>query len=319
MKSGRTLLVTGANGFVGGTIARAWQKSGGQVVGLMRSGSKRGVDPAVSVVASNYSAQEIGDIIDRCAPAAVFHAVGTASVAASFADPDQSLNANVETLSAVLEGVRRSRHRPRVFYPSSAAVYGEPERLPVAESAPMRPLSPYGEHKAAAELRAHEYATSFDVPVAILRVFSLFGPHQRRLLVHELFEQFREQPVVTIQGTGEETRDFLHEEDLAAMTFAVLDRATEHYVILNLATGQGTRIRDVAQTMRRLLKSTKDIRCLNRVRPGDPVRWIADISKLKDLVGEAAPAGAYDLEGRLAATLKVWSAQAPVATKSPAQ
>jgi UDP-glucose 4-epimerase len=317
--AGRTLLVTGVNGFVGGTIARAWRKSGGQVVGVVRSDGLRRSDKGLSVVSSVYSPQEIGDLIDRCAPDAVFHGVGTASVAASFTDTDQSLNANVETLCAVLEGVRRSRYRPRVFYPSSAAVYGEPDRLPVPESASIRPLSPYGQHKAMAELRAQDYAASFDVPVAILRVFSLFGPHQRRLLVRELFEQFRDRPAVTIQGTGEETRDFLHEEDLAAMTFAVLACATERYVVLNVAAGQGTRIREVAETMRRLLGSTKDIHCANRSRPGDPLRWIADIRKLRDLLGDTAPADTYDLEGRLAVTLKVWAAEPAVAATSPVQ
>lgn len=315
MKPYGTLLVTGANGFVGGTIARAWQKTGGHVIGLVRSGAEQGFP----VVQSAYTPQAISDLVNRHAPVAVFHAVGTASVAASFADPERSFNTNVEMLGAVLEGVRRSRYRPRVLYPSSAAVYGEPERLPVPEDASIRPLSPYGQHKAAAELRAQEYAESFEVPVAILRLFSLFGPHQRRLLVHELFEQFRDQPVVTIQGTGEETRDFLHEDDLAALSFAVLARASERCLILNVAAGQGTRIRDVADTMRRLLGSSKDIRVLNRARPGDPLRWIADIRRLKGLAGEAAPMGSYDLEGRLAATLKAWLAQGPAATKSAAQ
>lgn len=316
MTAGRTLLVTGANGFVGGTIARAWQKSGGRVVGVVRSERSQTGDQGIVLVRCYYAAEEIRDLVNHYAPDAIFHAVGTASVAWSFTDPDRSLNANFETLCAVLEGVRHSRYRPRVLYPSSAAVYGEPERVPVPENAPIRPLSPYGQHKAAAERRAREYATSFDVPVTILRVFSLFGPHQRRLLIHELFEQFRDQPVVTLQGTGEETRDFLHEDDFAAMTFAVLTRATERCAVLNVAAGQGTRIGELAQTMGRLLGSRKDIRFANRARPGDPARWIADVSRLKALLGDAAPAEPYDLEGRLAATLQAWAAGATAMTSS---
>jgi len=313
------LLVTGANGFVGGTIARAWRRAGGQVVALTRSDSRLPDDQGLSVVRSAYSPQEIGDLIDRCAPDAVFHAVGTASVAASFTDAFGSFNTNVETFVAVLEGVRRSRYRPTVIYPSSAAVYGEPERLPVPESAAIRPLSPYGQHKAVAEVRANDYAASFDVPVVIARVFSLFGPHQRRLLVHELFEQFRTQPVVTIQGTGDETRDFLHEDDLAALTFAVLPRLKERYTVLNVASGQGTCIRELAQMMGRLMRSNKEIHCANRVRLGDPVRWIADISKLEELLGEAGPIRAYDLEGRLSATLQFWGAQSKTEIGSASQ
>jgi UDP-glucose 4-epimerase len=305
--SGRTLLVTGATGFVGGAIARAWRSTGGEAIGLVQGDRNLAHADNVNLHRSTYSADDIAAAVERFAPDVVLHAAGTASVASSLSDPARDFAASVGTFHALLEGVRRSGRRPRVLYPSSAAVYGEPQALPVSESAPVRPLSPYGHHKAIGELLGREYAVCFGIPVLVFRLFSVFGPHQNRLLVRELFDQLRNAPVVTVQGSGEETRDFIHEEDMAAAVIALLSRLDEPFAVVNLATGQSRRVRDVAETMKRLMGSTKEIRYDNRTRPGDPLHWAADVSSLNELAPPLAGGAAYDFEGRLAATLAAWA------------
>ena len=302
-----TLLVTGANGFIGGVIGRAWRAGGGTVMGLVRPEAPTNtIDNAFPIHRCSLTADEVRSAIDHFAPDAVLHAAGTAAVGASLTDPAADFSASVATAHAALEGVRRSRRRPRFLFPSSAAVYGEPDTLPVAETAPIQPLSPYGYHKAMAELLIQEYAKSFDVPALIFRLFSVFGAHQKRLLVHELFERFRHDPIVTLQGTGEEMRDFLHEDDLAAGVLGLLPRISDPIVVINLATGHGTRVKTVAATMQRLLNSSKEICYANASQPGNPSQWAADISVLRALAPDLDYAAAADFEKRLAATLRGW-------------
>ena len=238
---------------------------GGNVIGLVRPEARTdAIKDTLSDPPMPAHADEVRSAIEHFAPDAVLHAAGTAAVGASLTDPAADYSASVATAHAALEGIRRSRRRPRFLFPSSAAIYGEPAVLPVAETAPIQPLSPYGYHKAMAELLIQEYAQGFDVPALIFRLFSVFGAHQKRLLVHELFERFRRDAVVTVQGTGEEMRDFLHEDDLAAGLLGLLPGISDPIVTINLATGQGTRVKTVAATMRRLLKSSKEIRLCQR-------------------------------------------------------
>ena len=306
--TGSTLLITGANGFIGGVIGRAWQSQGGNIVGLVRPEAR--VDAAnITFPIHRYplTSDEVRSAIDHFAPDVVLHAAGTAAVGASLTDPAADYAASVGTANAALEGIRRSGRRPRFLFPSSAAVYGEPAMLPVAETAPIHPLSPYGYHKAMAELLIREYGRCFGVPALIFRLFSVFGPHQRRLLVHELFDRFRRDAVVTVQGTGEEMRDFLHEDDLAAGVLGLLPRISDPVVVINLATGRGTRVKTVAATMQRLLKSPKEIRYANAAQPGNPSQWTADISALRACAPDLDYAAAADFEQRLAKTLRGWT------------
>jgi nucleoside-diphosphate-sugar epimerase len=124
--------------------------------------------------------------------------------------------------------------------------------------------------------------------------------------VHELFERFRHDAVVTVQGTGEEMRDFLHEDDLAAGVIGLLPRTFDPLVVVNLATGQGTRVKAVASTMRRVLNSPKEIRYANAAQPGNPSQWTADISALRACAPDLDYSAAIDFERRLATTLRAW-------------
>jgi hypothetical protein len=89
----------------------------------------------------------------RYAPDVVFHAAGSASVGASMSDPVSDYNASVGTWAALLEGIRQSALKPRIFFPSSAAVYGNPATLPVSEDAALAPISPYGHNKVIATIK----------------------------------------------------------------------------------------------------------------------------------------------------------------------
>jgi UDP-glucose 4-epimerase len=301
------LLVTGANGFIGATIARTWRAADRDVVGFVRPNALGNrSDSGMRLHVAPLTVDAVAETMARFQPSAIFHAAGSASVEASLRRPVEDFADSVGTFHAVLEATRRSGYRPRIIFPSSAAVYGEPETLPIPETAPIRPISPYGHHKAMAELLAREYALCFDVPVLIVRLFSVFGAHQKRLLVRELFEQFQRENVVTIQGTGNETRDFLHEDDVGAAVLAMLPRITETHAVVNVATGHATRVRDIAEMMRGLLGSSKDIRCENRERPGNPLMWAADTRKLKDIAPALTLGSADDLEGRLRETIVAW-------------
>lgn len=227
---------------------------------------------------------ELKEIIVDFAPDMVFHGVGSASVGASFETPQNDFQSSVITWANTLEAIRLSALRPVVVFPSSASVYGNPATLPVSEGAQICPISPYGFNKAACELIAREYSECFSLDIIIARLFSVYGPRQRRLLVWELFKQAcGPESEIVIQGTGKETRDYLHIYDVAEIVLRLADAGLKGLSMVNVASGREISTTALAELVTRAAGNEKPIRALGRVRTGDPTNWRSDVERIKEL------------------------------------
>lgn len=283
------LLITGCRGFIGGSFGRYAFAEGHEVMGLGRTAQAPEGWPGAYAPADVAHA-DLSAVIRDFQPDALFHGAGSASVRASFSAPPEDLRATVQTFSNVLDSVRRAGVAPLVIFPSSAAVYGNPATLPVSEDAPVQPLSPYGFHKAMCELLAQQYAACFGLRVLVCRLFSVYGPAQKRLLVHQLFAQLQGcSPELRLEGTGEETRDYLYIDDLCAAVLALAEaelpyRAAPACTIVNVASGVTTRVADLAKTLVDLHGSGKRVAAAGKPRLGDPQHWEASICRLRELV-----------------------------------
>ena len=306
------ILITGSRGFVGDSFGRLAAAEGHEILGVSRSSQPEPGWPGRHVQADAAST-DLAPIIRDFAPDLLLQAAGSASVAASIADPIGDFRATAVTLTNVLDGVRRSGGEPLVVFPSSAAVYGNPDVLPVAEDAECAPISPYGFHKLSCETFAREYAVCFGVSTVVCRLFSVFGPRQRRLLVSELYGQFAgSAETVQLQGTGNETRDFLHIDDLSRAILLLTPAAPRRAcTILNIATGVETPVFKLAETIRSIVAPEKRITARGIARPGDPARWCADISRLRGLIPGWQP---QTLARALEKTIAQWDAERPPAT-----
>lgn len=343
------IIITGSNGFVGGAFGRHASRAGHEVLGIGRA-SQAARGWLGSYAQADAVSTDLAPMLREFAPHLLFHASGTASVRASIDAPLQDLRASVLSFANTLEAVRRSGASPLVLFPSSAAIYGNPASLPVTEDAPARPISPYGFHKSACELVAREYAECFGVRAVVCRLFSVFGAAQRRLLVWELYQQFATANApVWIDGTGEETRDYLHIDDVSSALLQLaqsrLDRSQldaarrddddhrsgdddqqQHadadqrhdgarlssgggdYLTVNIASGEATRVVELAERLRALVAPSKEIRCRGALRAGDPRAWRADITRLRSLAPNFQPAPLTDSLARCVAEWQTESA-----------
>jgi UDP-glucose 4-epimerase len=292
---------------MGGAIGRFAAAHGHEVLGISRA-TQPSSDWPGGYVAADVVTADLSRTLRDFAPDAILHAAGSASVGNSFVAPLEDLRAAVLAWANVLEAIRRSTMRPLIVFPSSAAVYGNP-KLPIREDAPLDPISPYGFHKAACELIAREYADCFGARIMICRLFSLFGEAQRRLFVWEVYRQIiSNDPMATLQGTGEETRDYLHIADAASAILLLMQREiasgnSASYQVVNLASGVETKVLDLANQVRSLLESEKPIECRSEKRPGDPPHWVADIGRLRTMIPDWQP---QPLAERLSECIKAW-------------
>lgn len=278
------ILVTGCQGFIGSSVARYAAERGHHVFGVARSEQANVLD-WMEIQSCNLDDADFHTTLKRFRPDMVVHAAGSASVGYSFQHPRKDFAMAVETWGAVLEAIRIAEIRPLVVFPSSAAVYGNPSQLPISEQNDLQPISPYGFHKVICEQLAQEYARCFGFNIVAARLFSTVGPRQRRLLVWELFRQaVEDHSFVTIQGSGLESRDFLHIKDISEYFLGLAGRRPEGFLAVNIGSGIATSVREVADHILKSVGSTRPIVTLNKELPGDPKTWEADVSLLHSLV-----------------------------------
>ncbi|UZP66891.1 NAD-dependent epimerase/dehydratase family protein [Desulfovibrio mangrovi] len=277
----KTVLVTGVNGFIGSNVARVLGADC-RVVGIGRSAGK----PDDSLDGYRQMALPdpgLADLLRDLRPDAVIHCAGRGSVPFSINNPAADFDAGPRLVTHVLDAMRLAGIRARFFFPSSAAVYGNPKSLPVAETSPLQPISPYGYHKVLSESIIQQYCQLYGQEYVILRVFSCYGEGLAKQLLWDAAVKATE-GTLELFGTGEETRDFIHVHDLAHVVSLLIAQETAN-AVLNVAGGRQVSVREIVELLVRKLELDVPVHFNGQVRTGDPLRWQADISRLKSLGG----------------------------------
>jgi len=211
-------------------------------------------------------------------PDVVVHCAGSGSVGYSLTHPMQDFKRTVSTSLTMLEFLRVHSPQTAFIYPSSAAVYGSVKALPIVESAPLNPMSPYGVNKKIVEELIRSYAKHFSLPVAISRFFSLYGPGLRKQLLWDACTKI-ERGAFDFYGTGREVRDWLHVQDASRLLLTLSSLASSPAVIVNGGTGTGTTVNEIITTLIRKMNKQGSPRFSKIQKPGDPPGYIADIKK----------------------------------------
>ncbi len=216
------------------------------------------------------------------APDIVFHLAGGSAVGPSFEQPGEDFQRSVVTASNLMEWVRLRMPTARVVMASSAAVYGAGHDKPIVESTPCSPYSPYGFNKRMAELLLESYAHSFGLQVAIVRLFSVYGPGLRKQLLFDACRKIQlDATHLRLGGTGSELRDWIHVEDAVMVLSRAAAHASHHALTINGGTGLGVTVREIAQVLMASHGKNGTVTFEGRGRPGDPERLVADTSRLQ--------------------------------------
>lgn len=210
---------------------------------------------------------------------------GSANVSASIQDPLMDFEQNVHNVHLILSALAMMNKNCRFINISSAAVYGNPCLIPISCNSVPEPISPYGYHKLMAEISLKSYYVLYKIPTCSVRIFSAYGDGQRKLLLWDLCNKIfsaNNGTKVELYGTGNESRDFIHIQDIVRQMELVMQFAPFAGEVYNMANGKEVFIREIVQLVYAELKPQSSYFFNGITRLGDPLNWCADISRMID-------------------------------------
>lgn len=268
-------LVTGAAGAIGGPVVRQLAARGDSVVGIGH-GARPEALPLAGWINGDITSENLGVLAAAHGrPAIIIHLAGGSSVGPSLAAPAEDFSRTVSGTVNMLEWVRQSAPEAAIVLASSAAIYGDAQTVPIPDTAPRAPLSPYGAHKAMMEMAAACYAGNFGLKVAAVRLFSVYGPGLEKQLVWEVLNRLaRGERKLALGGTGAETRDWVHIEDAAALLIAAAPSASSQAPCFNGCTGTAVSVADTVTALAEGCGVDVTLDFNGRNRPGDPLHLV---------------------------------------------
>jgi nucleoside-diphosphate-sugar epimerase len=293
------VLVTGAAGFIGSHLAENLTDRGDQVIGVdnfdpfySREIKERNLEALRR--RPGFALQEL-DILDTAGLRAlltpetvVVHLAAKAGVRPSLADPLGYARVNLLGTASLLEAMRLAG-TTRLVFGSSSSVYGDDTPAPFREDATaLQPVSPYAATKRGGELLLSSLAPHFDLKVAALRFFTVYGARQRPdLAIHSFTRRILEGKVITLFGDGSQSRDYTYYADIVAGVVAALDwtaSAPRGVEIFNLGGQHPVPLRDMVQEVARAAEVVPRIEWAP-MQPGDVQHTAADITKSSRVLG----------------------------------
>jgi UDP-glucuronate 4-epimerase len=300
------VLLTGAAGFIGSSVAESLLQRGWDIIGLdnfddaydpslKRANLRRAqTDPRFRLIEGDFRDEKVVEgVFVAEKPQAVMHLGARAGVRPSLKKPLLYVEVNVAGTTRLLEASRRHGVKSFVFA-SSSSVYGKRPAEPFREEDDVdRPVSPYAATKRAGELLCYTYHHLFGLPVSCLRFFTVYGPRQRpEMAIHSFARAMACGDSLTLFGDGTARRDFTFISDIVEGACAALERC-EGYHIYNLGNGNAVELREVIAALEEELGTKAKIRQLPQ-DPGDVPNTLADISRARTELGYNPRVGVRD-------------------------
>jgi UDP-glucose 4-epimerase len=300
-----TILVTGGAGYIGSHMVHELAGAGESVIVLdnLSTGFRSALPVSVPLFIGDAGDQSlVTSLLSEHEVTAIIHFAGSIVVPDSLRDPLGYYRNNTMNTRSLLEVAVKGSIRQFIFS-STAAVYGNPDNLPVTEDAATKPMSPYGTSKLMTEIMLHDVAAAHDFKYAIMRYFNVAGadpksrtgqssPTATHLIKVAMETALGLRPRMDVYGTdyptpdGTGIRDYIHVSDLARAHSAALSylRGGGSSMTFNCGYGHGYSVLEVIEAVRRVAGRSFAVRMAER-RPGDPAGLVADVSRIRTVLG----------------------------------
>jgi UDP-glucose 4-epimerase len=282
------ICVTGGAGFIGSHVADAFVANGHEVLVIddLSSGRKENVPLGAKLEVVDIRSQQAAPLlIDRRIEVVVHHAAQM-DIRRSVEDPVFDASVNLLGLLNLMEAARRGEVRQVVFASTGGAIYGEQDFFPADEEHPVRPISPYGVAKLASERYLYYYFMEHNIEATCLRYANVYGPRQSphgeagvvAIFIHRLLAG--QQPV--INGSGEQTRDYVFVRDVVAANLAAIGQTG--FRVYNVGTGVETDVNVLFSAIREAVGQGPDA-SHGPAKPGEQKRSCISAGRIASELG----------------------------------
>lgn len=291
------IVVTGGAGFIGSHVAEAFVARGWRVTVLddLSTGIESNVPAGAELRVADLCDERTFALVRSLAPDVISHHAAQIDVRKSVADPAHDAEVNVVGSIRLLEAAREAGVRRFVFASTGGAIYGDPVVAPQTEEHPAMPLSPYGCAKLSVERYLHYYREVYGLATVALRYGNVYGPrqnpHGEAGVIAIFAKKLLSGDSVTINGSGEQTRDYVYVGDVVAANVAVVERS-ELAGPFNVGTGVETSVNDIYREMTAILGI--DVPAAHGpAKAGEQARSVLDGTLLRKTaeLGEPVPFG----------------------------
>lgn len=301
----KSVLVTGAGGFIGSHLVEELVKVGANVKAFVKYNSRNDWGMLELLPSDILREVEVvsGDIQDPffvkkavkgCE--VVFHLAALIGIPYSYMAPKSYISVNVGGTLNILQASLDENNIEKIVHTSTSEVYGTAKYVPIDEDHPLNPQSPYAASKVAADKLAESYYLSFNLPVTIIRPFNTFGPRQSaRAVIPTIITQALKANVVNL-GNLTSVRDLTYVKDTVAGFLKIAESENAIGTVNNIGTGVGIAIHELVEIISNILGKRIDVNVeQNRIRPenSEVMELICDYSRAKESLGWEAK---YSLE-----------------------
>ena len=283
----KKILVTGGLGFIGSHIVDELindnkviiidDKSSGKIENLKYPNHEN-----LTLIEENLNTANLDEILNGTDY--VFHLAAMASVPLSVDDPIKCNEVNVNATVKLLNACKNNNIK-KIVFSSSSAVYGNNTNMPLKETEPLNPTSPYASSKASCELYLQSFYESYGLNYTVLRYFNVFGPKQDKnsqyaAVIPNFISELLENGQPVIYGDGEQTRDFIFVKDIVKANISACE--SDYNGIVNVASGKKITINKLYEIVKETLGSNIDVEYLPE-RKGDIKHSLADVNNMKKI------------------------------------
>jgi UDP-glucose-4-epimerase GalE len=297
------VLVTGGGGFIGSHIVKQLIEAGHEPMVYDDFSTNKRSEELASVEVIEGDVRDSKKLLESLSGVdAVIHMAAFISVEESVKDPLKYMENNVLGAGSVLTAMRETGVK-KIVFSSSATVYGEPKSLPITEDFPLSAANPYAASKVASEAICESFFQTDGFDVSILRYFNPYGPGEAHdpetHAIPNFIKAAMEKKPIPLYWKGEQVRDFIFVEDLAAAHISVLDlsdykqglnSASPKFNVFNVGTEKGVKIIDAVNVISDILGYSLEVEDKGD-RKGDVMANYASSEKLKSATGWEAKVG----------------------------